>query len=66
MGTATTYPLSDSSHDVRLVGTHLDGEIIERCKEHTILLLKKAAEGVRSFFVDELGEAMKAPASSER
>jgi glycerol-3-phosphate dehydrogenase (NAD(P)+) len=29
MGTALTVPLADNGHDVRLVGTHLDGDIIE-------------------------------------
>ena len=29
MGTAMTIPLSDRGHDVRLVGTHLDTDIIE-------------------------------------
>jgi glycerol-3-phosphate dehydrogenase (NAD(P)+) len=29
MGTAVTVPLTDNDHDVRLVGTHLDGHIIE-------------------------------------
>jgi len=29
MGTALTFPLADNGHDVRLVGTHLDREIID-------------------------------------
>ncbi len=33
MGTATSYPLSDNGHDIRLVGTHLDSEIIRSCQE---------------------------------
>ncbi len=33
MGTALTFPLSDNGHEVRLVGTHLDDEIIRSCKE---------------------------------
>jgi glycerol-3-phosphate dehydrogenase (NAD(P)+) len=32
MGSALTVPLSDNGHDVRLVGTHLDREIIESIK----------------------------------
>jgi glycerol-3-phosphate dehydrogenase (NAD(P)+) len=32
MGTALTWPLTDNGHQVRLVGTHLDGPIIESCK----------------------------------
>lgn len=33
MGTALAFPLSDNGHEVRLVGTHLDREIIESIKE---------------------------------
>ena len=33
MGTAITYPLADNGHSVHLVGTHLDAEIIQSCKE---------------------------------
>lgn len=32
MGSALTVPLSDNGHDVRLVGTHLDREIIDSIK----------------------------------
>ena len=31
MGTAMAWPLADNGHHVRLVGTHLDGEIIRSC-----------------------------------
>ena len=31
MGTAVTWPLRDNGHEVRLVGTHLDAEIIRAC-----------------------------------
>ena len=59
MGTATAYPLSDNGHRVRLVGTHQDGEIIQRCKaEHYHPTLKrKLPEGVRPYFIDEIAEA---------
>ncbi len=33
MGTAFTMPAADSGHEVRLVGTHLDDEIIEEIQE---------------------------------
>jgi glycerol-3-phosphate dehydrogenase (NAD(P)+) len=60
MGTATAYPLSDNGHRVRLVGTHLDGEIIRRCKEEHFhpTLKRKLPEGVRPFYVEEIGEAL--------
>ena len=31
MGTAVAWPLADNGHEVRLVGTHLDAEIIRSC-----------------------------------
>lgn len=33
MGTAVSWPLTDNGHSVRLVGTHLDADIISRCKK---------------------------------
>jgi glycerol-3-phosphate dehydrogenase (NAD(P)+) len=33
MGTAVTVPLTDNEHDIHLVGTHLDGHIIEEIHE---------------------------------
>ena len=36
MGTATSYPLVDNGHAVRLVGTHLDGDIITSCRERRV------------------------------
>ena len=55
MGTAMAYPLCDNGHRVRLVGTHLDGEIIRRCKEEYYhpKLKRQLPEGVRSFYVEE-------------
>lgn len=60
MGTATAYPLSDNGHAVRLVGTHLDGEIIRSCKERRYhpRLKRELPPGVRPYFADELGEAL--------
>lgn len=33
MGSALAFPLTDNGHEVRLVGTHLDREIIDECKK---------------------------------
>ncbi|MGH3146409.1 MAG: glycerol-3-phosphate dehydrogenase, partial [Rubrobacter sp.] len=33
MATALAFPLSDNGHEVRLVGTHLDRDIIDSIKE---------------------------------
>jgi len=60
MGTATAWPLSDNGNDVRLVGTHLDGAIIESCKERHYhpRLRRQLPGGVRPYFVEEIGEAL--------
>ena len=61
MGTATAFPLSDNGHSVRLVGTHLDGEIIRSCKERHYhpRLKRELPTGVRPFYVEEIAEALK-------
>jgi glycerol-3-phosphate dehydrogenase (NAD(P)+) len=60
MGTATAWPLSDNRHKVRLVGTHLDAEIIKSCKERGFhpRLKRQLPDGVRPFFVEEIGQAL--------
>jgi glycerol-3-phosphate dehydrogenase (NAD(P)+) len=60
MGTATAYPLSDNGHRVHLVGTHLDTAIIKSCKEEQFhpRLKRQLPPGVRSFYVEEIAEAM--------
>lgn len=60
MGTATAFPLSDNGHSVRLVGTHLDGEIIRICKERHYhpRLRRELPPGVRSYHIEEIAEAL--------
>ena len=60
MGTATAWPLSDNGHKVRLVGTHLDTDIIKSCKERGFhpRLKRQLPEGVRPFFVEEIAQAL--------
>jgi glycerol-3-phosphate dehydrogenase (NAD(P)+) len=60
MGTATAFPLSDNGHSVRLVGTHLDGEIIRSCKEkhYHPRLQRELPRTVRPYSVEEMGEAL--------
>jgi len=41
MGSAVTFPLCDAGWEVRLWGTWLDDEIIERCRHHNHPKLKK-------------------------
>jgi glycerol-3-phosphate dehydrogenase (NAD(P)+) len=59
MATALAFPLADNGHDVRLVGTHLDREIIGSIQEtglHPDLALK-VPEGVRAYPLEEAEEA---------
>jgi glycerol-3-phosphate dehydrogenase (NAD(P)+) len=60
MGTATAWPLTDNGHDVRLVGTHLDTEIIESCREQRFhpRLKRRIPTEVQPFFLNEIGQAL--------
>lgn len=60
MGTATAWPLSDNGHQVRLVGTHLDGAIIKSCKERRFhpRLKRELPPNVRPYYVEEIAEAL--------
>jgi glycerol-3-phosphate dehydrogenase (NAD(P)+) len=60
MGTAVAYPLADNGHIVRLVGTHLDGDIIESCqtKHFHPKLNRPLPPGVTAYFVDKVAQAM--------
>jgi glycerol-3-phosphate dehydrogenase (NAD(P)+) len=60
MGTATAYPLADNGHAVRLVGTHLDNDIIESCRARRFhpRLKRELPKGVRLYFVDEIAQAL--------
>ena len=33
MGSALAFPARENGHEVRIVGTHLDREIIDNCKK---------------------------------
>jgi glycerol-3-phosphate dehydrogenase (NAD(P)+) len=60
MGTATAYPLADNGHEVRLVGTHLDGDIIRSCRERGYhpRLKRKLPDAVQPYYVDEIVQAL--------
>jgi glycerol-3-phosphate dehydrogenase (NAD(P)+) len=60
MGTALTYPLADNGHDVRLVGTHLDDDIIRSCKEARLhpKLRRQIPDGVTPYFYGEAEDAV--------
>lgn len=61
MGSAISVPLTDNGHSVRLVGTHLDGDIIEQVHEDGVHpgLKVKLADAVSPFTHDRLDEAMR-------
>jgi len=60
MGSAFTMPLSDNGHQVRLVGTHLDMDIIEEIHDTRVhpRLKSRLRDSVIPFTVDRLGEAL--------
>lgn len=60
MGTATAFPLTDNGHSVRLVGTHLDNDIIDsvRSRGYHPTLRRPLPEGVTAFRSTELAEAL--------
>jgi glycerol-3-phosphate dehydrogenase (NAD(P)+) len=61
MGTAMTIPLYDGGHAIHLVGTHLDGDIIQKLKESRVhpLINFRLPESVELYTHDQLGEAIK-------
>jgi glycerol-3-phosphate dehydrogenase (NAD(P)+) len=60
MGTALAYPLTDNGHAVRLVGTHLDGEIVRSCLErrHHPKLKRQIPDAVQPYYVVDVGRAL--------
>jgi glycerol-3-phosphate dehydrogenase (NAD(P)+) len=60
MGTATAYPLTDNGHTVHLIGTHLDDEIIQSCRERHYhpKLRRELPSGVKPYFVSEIAQAL--------
>jgi len=60
MGTAVAYPLSDNGHNIRLVGTHLDREIIKSCKDNGYhpRLKRNLPSSVIPYFYEEIVNGM--------
>ena len=60
MGTATAYPLSDNGHAVRLVGTHLDDDIIKSCRERRYhpKLKRELPDAVEPYYAKEIAQAL--------
>ena len=60
MGSAFTMPLTDAGSEVRLVGTHLDGALIDGVRKDRVhpRLQAPLSEGVRAYQHDQLAEAL--------
>lgn len=61
MGSALCLPLVDAGHDVHLVGTHLDGAIVEslRGKSHHPKLDYPLPSSIRAYPIEELALALR-------
>ena len=60
MGSALAFPARENGNEVRLVGTHLDRQIIEDCirtNRHT-KFVKDFPEGVRFFQIEQVEQAI--------
>jgi glycerol-3-phosphate dehydrogenase (NAD(P)+) len=60
MGSAMSYPARDRGHEVRLVGTPLDREIISEAEKTGMHknLKRKLPDGIRYFQIEELGKVL--------
>lgn len=60
MGSALCVPLVDRGHEVRLVGTHLDGDIIAGLRESGVhpKLAYELPRAIQPFFAEELDQAL--------
>lgn len=60
MGSGIAWPIHDNGHDVRLVGTHLDREIIESIKQTGLHPKHKRTvpAGIKPCFLEELAAAL--------
>jgi len=61
MGSALAFPARENGHEVRLVGTHLDREIIDACRKtgrHS-KFTKDFPAGVRYYQIEEMEEAVR-------
>ena len=60
MGSAMSFPARDNGHEVRLVGTPLDREIIDEASSTGLHknLKRRLPEGIKYFQIEDLGEAL--------
>lgn len=61
MGSAISIPAAVNGNEIRLVGTHLDRDIIDglRKDDYHITLKRKLREGTKYYQIEELDEALK-------
>jgi glycerol-3-phosphate dehydrogenase (NAD(P)+) len=61
MGSSITIPAWENGHEIRLVGTHLDREIISHAQEtgEHLTLKRKLPQGYKYYQIEELNEALK-------
>ncbi len=60
MGSAMSFPARDNGHEVRLVGTHLDREIIDQVRKNGFhpTLKRQLPKGIKAFQIEELKTAI--------
>jgi len=60
MGSALAFPARENGNEVRIVGTHLDREIIEACKKTNRhpKFVKDFPEGISFYQIEQLQEAL--------
>jgi glycerol-3-phosphate dehydrogenase (NAD(P)+) len=60
MGTALTFPAADNGHEIRLVGTHLDDEIIASCRAERFhpRLKRHIPDAIQPFYSTGIAEGM--------
>ena len=60
MGSALAFPARENGNEVRLVGTHLDREIIDNCRktDRHLKFTKDFPAGIKYYQIEELEEAI--------
>ncbi len=60
MGSAMSLPACDNGHTVRIVGTHLDRDIISHAQEHPwhLTMKRPLPEGIRYYQIEAMQEAL--------
>lgn len=60
MASALAVPACDNGHEIRIVGTHLDDEIVKRAKEdgYHLNMKRQLPDGFKWYYYDELEEGL--------